>query len=71
MGGLFSGPQIPQVAQAIAPVPTVAPPPVMPTPDDAAVREAKRKSALTLTARRASGRAGTIATQGDPVDTLA
>lgn len=63
MGGLFG--KAPQVPAA----PIITPPPVMPTPDDPAVKAAKAKSNAAMLARR--GRAATIATQGDPIDTLA
>lgn len=50
MGSLFSKPK--------APAPTVTPPTVMPTPDDAAVQAAKKKKIAT--AQQTSGRQATI-----------
>ncbi len=48
---------------APAPAPTVAPVTPMPTPDDAAVKEAKKKSIAAITARQ--GRASTILSAND------
>ena len=63
MSGLFGG-----GAPAPAPAPIVSPPPVMPTPDDAAVKAAKAKSRAGILAR--SGRLSTINTAGELSDTL-
>lgn len=46
-----------------APAPTVAPVTPMPTPDDAAVKDAKKKSIAAITARQ--GRASTILSAND------
>lgn len=63
MGGLFGKAPSPQ------PAPIIAPPPVMPTPDDASVKAAKKKTTAMMLAGR--GRINSIDTQGDPTDTLA
>ena len=70
MGGLFMSP-VRDVAQQLVQPPPPPPPPVVAMPDPKAQEEARKKSIISMTARRASGRAGAIATQGEPIDTLA
>jgi hypothetical protein len=63
--GLFSSDDAPP-----PPAPTVAaePVPVMPTPDDSAVKQAQRRSKLAQ--RRRSGRSSTILSDPTESDTL-
>lgn len=55
-------------AQPTAPTPTVTPPTVMPTPDDKASMEAKRRQAAALTARK--GRQSTVLDTTQSTDLL-
>ena len=50
-------------APAPAPAPVVEKPPVMPTPDDEAIRQAKKKSIAAVVGRQ--GRASTILSDSD------
>lgn len=60
IGGLFGGNDSQPAAAPAAPAPKVEPVTPMPTPNDAAVKDAKRKSIAAMTARQ--GRASTILT---------
>lgn len=60
----FETPEVPPaVVNTPAPTPAAEPQPAMPTPDDALVKAAKRKSIAEQ--RRRRGRASTLLTQND------
>lgn len=73
LGSLFGKQQpmsipVPPPPSVITPPPVIEPPPTMPTPDDEAIKKARRRSLTRQYSRR--GRASTILSDGAIGETL-